>query len=143
MPRYDPEATDALLARVPKRYTRGPWKAHRHDDPEGMGDINWQVQQASPPGVVLANVWESDDRNNRADATLIALAPDLASALALAHAEIERLSRHAERIAARTCGKCDVLYDRVFGRAAPKPGYCRDCPVAVYRFDYPAPAPKD
>lgn len=122
MTRYDPEATAALIARVPKKYTRGPWETHRYDDPEGMGDINWQVQQAVQPGTVITNVWESDDRNNRADAVLIALAPDLASALALAHAEIARLCGHAEAMA--------TDLDRGLHPASS---------LARYRLDYPAP----
>lgn len=127
MDRYDHEATAALLARVPERYTRGPWMQHP-DEPK--------ILVAADDDTMSLLSRDADGYGcffEAADCAIAALAPDLASALALAHSEIARLRRHSEEL-------CGLLQDAGHMRWA-RDDECRACSaITAYRLDYPAPA---
>lgn len=88
---------DALLARVPEGYTPGPWFAD-----EGVCFTTIRCGANTFSGQAIADTLESQELFERyqapsvnheiANATLIALAPDLVTALRALRAEVERQS---------------------------------------------------
>lgn len=112
MPRYDHEATAALLARVPAHHTHDLRVEYaQHEDGTWDGTMLIGTLAPGEKSVIwFASVGANGDGED--DAYLFALAPDLASALALAHAEIARLRDLLADIDTRTeATRCEACAD--------------------------------
>ena len=100
---------DALLARVPEGHTPGPWwTAARYNGREmGCAIIAARIDAGPLPGnptrgmVAHASaILNTDARRCEANAALIALSPDLATAALALRAEVSRLTAEREQDAA-------------------------------------------
>lgn len=97
MPELTPERLRELR-RLHTHATRGPFAIHRYDCDDG--DINYQLQQDGGDGVVLTNMFESTNEDNRSDAAYLLELLNTAPALLDAAEERDRLQVELDELKA-------------------------------------------